>query len=279
MLFRLFSLVLFLDLLAVAAVAQRFAVFEPQNPAAVPGMAELVRAELSKKIRILEPEMAEAAFRSVEIADHFNMSAEEAKRIGSVVGCDRFVLIKTRIQRRAAAEKPEHFEAYAVVYIVDSRTGLLIDWLLNSQEGRTIGIAETSLKADASSLADSIAAKIISTGPAAAALNFPEPPPERSPQAKEIKLPVPYKRIKPEYTSTAFFYGIKATVDIEADIDVDGSIKGTRIVRWAGYGLDQSVERAVRAMNWRPAMLDGKPLPMRVLLRYNFTKIERDEEP
>lgn len=279
MLFRLFSLVLFLDLIAVAAVAQRFAVFEPQNPAAVPGMAELVRAELSKKIRILEPEMAEAAFLSVEIADHFNMSADEAKQIGSVVGCDRFVLIKTRIQRRAAAEKPEHFEAYAAVYIVDTRTGLLIDWLLNSQEGRTIGIAETSLKADASSLADSIAARIISTGPAAAALNFPEPPPERSPQAKEIKLPVPYKRIKPEYTSTAFFYGIKATVDIEADIDVDGSIKGTRIVRWAGYGLDQSVERAVRAMNWRPAMLDGKPLPMRVLLRYNFTKIERDEEP
>ncbi|MCW5958493.1 MAG: hypothetical protein KIT61_18080, partial [Pyrinomonadaceae bacterium] len=122
MLFRLFSLILLLDLAVVAPVAQRLAVFEPQDSAAVPGVAESVRAELSKKIRILDPEMAEAAFRSVEIADHFNMSAEEAKRIGSVVGCDRFVLIKTRMQRRAAAEKPEHFEAYAVVYIVDSRT-------------------------------------------------------------------------------------------------------------------------------------------------------------
>jgi hypothetical protein len=36
------------------------------------------------------------------------------------------------------------------------------------------------------------------------------------------------------------------------------------------------VTDAVRAMNWRPAMRGGKPLPMRVLLRYNFTKVEKE---
>ena len=71
-------------------------------------------------------------------------------------------------------------------------------------------------------------------------------------------------------------YGVSGTVDIEADIDETGKISRTSIVRWAGYGLDESVERAVRTMNWRPAMRSGKPLPMRVLLRYNFTKIEKD---
>jgi len=29
-------------------------------------------------------------------------------------------------------------------------------------------------------------------------------------------------------------------------------------------------------MNWRPGERGGKPLPMRVLLRYNFTKIEKE---
>jgi outer membrane biosynthesis protein TonB len=70
-------------------------------------------------------------------------------------------------------------------------------------------------------------------------------------------------------------YDTKATVDLEADVDLDGKIIGTRIVRWAGFGLDESVEAAVRSMNWRPAMRNGKPLPMRILLRYNFTKLDK----
>jgi hypothetical protein len=52
----------------------------------------------------------------------------------------------------------------------------------------------------------------------------------------------------------------------------------SKIVRWAGFGLEEAVERAVRSMNWRPAMRNGKALPMRVLLRYNFRKVEKDEE-
>jgi hypothetical protein len=62
------------------------------------------------------------------------------------------------------------------------------------------------------------------------------------------------------------------------DIDAEGRIAASRIVRWAGFGLDESVEKAVRSMNWRPAMRNGKSLPMRVLLRYNFRKVEKDEE-
>ena len=66
-----------------------------------------------------------------------------------------------------------------------------------------------------------------------------------------------------------------ATVDAEVSIDQNGNITEIDIVRWAGYGLDESVANAVRSMNWRPAERDGKPLPMRILLRYNFTKTEK----
>ena len=87
---------------------------------------------------------------------------------------------------------------------------------------------------------------------------------------------MPYKRIKPEYTRTAYLYDAKGTVDISVDIDQNGAVKGTEIVRWTGYGLDEAVIEAVRKMNWRPAERGGKTLPMRVLLRYNFTKIEKE---
>jgi TonB family protein len=91
-----------------------------------------------------------------------------------------------------------------------------------------------------------------------------------------LKPPIPYKRIKPEYSRTAYLYNVRATVEIEADIDETGKVTRTSVARWAGYGLDAAVTDAVRAMNWRPAMRGGKPLPMRVLLRYNVTKVEKE---
>lgn len=278
MIVRGFTLSFIFITAVIVTAAQRVAVFEPDDSDAVKGSADAIRNELATKIRVLDHEMAMAAFRSVEIADHYNMTAEDARQIGRVVGCDAFVLLKTRIQRRASADKPEHFEAFAAVYIVDSRTGSLIDWQMNSFEGRSADAAASALKSSAGAIASAIAGQLKNAVQPTALPRFPEPPPESSPQFAGLKLPIPYKRIRPEYTSTAFLYGIKVTVDIEADIDTDGSVKAMRILRWAGYGLDQSVEKAVRSMNWRPAMRDGKPLPMRVLLRYNFTKIERDEE-
>ena len=101
-------------------------------------------------------------------------------------------------------------------------------------------------------------------------------PEENSPRAKNFRSPAPYRRIKPEYTADAGFYNITATVEILVDLAADGSISRTRVVRWAGFGLDESVEKTVRAMNWLPAARNGKPLPVRFLLRYNFKKIEKE---
>ena len=72
----------------------------------------------------------------------------------------------------------------------------------------------------------------------------------------------------------AYLYSIAATVEILVDLDAAGKITITAIVRWAGYGLDESVETAVRAMNSRPADRNKNTLPRRVLLRYNFKKTE-----
>jgi hypothetical protein len=71
-------------------------------------------------------------------------------------------------------------------------------------------------------------------------------------------------------------YDVTATVERGVDLDAKGSIQRTRIVRWAGFGLDESVEKTVREMNWRPAELNGKNVPMRFLLRYNFKKPEKE---
>jgi len=186
------------------------------------------------------------------------------------------VIVRSALQRRAGSGGRSYFEAYAAIYLVEARTGLLIRFELTSAEADT----EPETAARLLSKASEVAATIVNarSEQQIIAANFPEPPPENSPEAAGLKLPNPYKRIRPEYTTTAALYGVKATVDIEVDIDSEGRIAAARIVRWAGFGLDDAVDRAVRSMNWRPAMRNGKSLPMRVLLRYNFRKVEKDEE-
>jgi hypothetical protein len=103
-----------------------------------------------------------------------------------------------------------------------------------------------------------------------------EPPDPASASVRNFRAPIPYRRIKPEYTVEAALYDIVATVDIVVDTDAAGKILRTEIVRWAGYGLDESVDKAVRSMNWRPAERNGRSIAMRFLLRYNFRKLEKE---
>lgn len=103
-----------------------------------------------------------------------------------------------------------------------------------------------------------------------------EVPEAGSSEAKNLHPPMPYKRIRPECTREAYYYSIRATVDAVVDIDRNGAVTALEIRRWAGFGLDESVIEAINKMNWRPAERNGKTLPMRVLLRYNFTKIEKE---
>ena len=262
--------------LALAVHAQRLALLHPSTEGAVPGFADALKTELSKRHRLVDEDLAAAAFRSVTIPYPFNMSADEGRRIGAVIGSERFVVVRSALQRRAGSGGRSYFEAYAAIYLVDARSGLRIRFELASAESDTESEAVSRLLTKASELAAAIVNSKI--GPQSTFAGFPEPPPENSPEFVGLKLPAPYKRIRPEYTATAALYGIKATVDIEVDIDAEGRVAATRIVRWAGFGLDEAVERAVRSMNWRPAMRNGRSLPMRVLLRYNFRKVEKDEE-
>ncbi len=197
-----------------------------------------------------------------------------------MIGCDRFLLVRTGAHRRTSLSRSETTNRSHFSISSTGGRGSLVSWIRKSFD------ADTQVKADAA-LADlvDVAAKESSglfnnLNPAkfktTAATSVEEVPSEGSPAAINLKPPIPYKRIKPEYTSTAFLYDVRATIDIEADISADGSVLATRITRWAGFGLEESVDAAVRVMNWRPALRNGRPLPMRVLLRYNFTKVDRD---
>lgn len=273
------ALTIALLILSAAANAQRIAVIEPER-ANVEGLASLIRGHLTSDFKILDESLADAAFRSVSLSDPFNLTTSDARQIGQVLGVSEYILLRSAVQRRASLDRPAYFEAYAIAYVVDARTGSLIAWLRENVEVQGEKDAREKLIATAAKLADRITASLkVNRFSLVRDPKFIDVPAENSPLAKGLRTPVPYRRLRPAYTDLASSYGVKATIDIEVDIDADGTVARTSIERWAGFGLEESVEKAVRSMNWRPAEREGKPLPMRILLRYNFVKVEKDEAP
>lgn len=265
---------------AVSAIGQKIAVLAPvQTPLATAYSTRLSDA-FATRFNVLDRDMADAAFRSVSIDDPFNLSIETSKIIGAVIGCDYFLLLRTGTLRRVSLNRPDYFEAFAAAYVVSARTGRLVIWKLKNAEAETGNKAEARLVRSVDMLTNEISNELPKIANAESTETAPQSlervPADGTPAAKNFRAPVPYRRIAPESSTLAYLYGVTATVEIQVDLDADGKILRTEIVRWAGFGLDKAVDTAVRKMDWRPAERSGKTLPIRFLLRYNFKKIEKE---
>jgi hypothetical protein len=276
------TLVLTFSLFALhlTTAAQSISILSPGGEETSRSIAAKIEAILAAKFRIVDAAMSEAAFSSAKTENPFNMTTERSRAIGAAIGCDYFILVNSATLRRSSSARPAYYESHAAIYAVSTRTGRLIFWRLQRFEALKGQAAWASLDDAIDTTALDLendlrlTAKQELTESTLHAME--EPPDDNTPAAKDFRPPVPYRRLKPEYTSDAFLYDVTATVDIVVDLDKDGKILRTQIERWAGYGLDESVGKAVRSMNWRPAMRSGKALPMRFLVRYNFKKIEKD---
>lgn len=266
-------------LIASAASAQRVAILTPDDADGSKAYASKLEKALAGKIKLIDDSLAKAAFDSAGLSSPYNLSLDEAKRVGQAIGCDSFVLVRSAVQRRSSFQREEYYEAYVFVFLVSSRTGRLISRPFTSETADKPDAALRKLDATISSTAGSLIETLRSTTKTELgekpAPPMEEPPDEGSLLAKNFHAPVPFRRLKPEYTTLADQYEVTATVDIVVDLDLEGHVRRTEITRWAGYDLDESVDKAIRSMNWRPAEREGKFLPMRFLVRYNFKKAEK----
>ncbi|MEP7076633.1 MAG: energy transducer TonB [Acidobacteriota bacterium] len=264
-------------LFSSTAFAQKIAILAPKDDAPNDAIAQEFSAAFGPKA--IDLTLADAAYRSVKFEDPFNLTANQGKQIGAVIGCSGSVIVKAETLRRTSSAQPVYFESYVAIFAVVSRTGHLAYWKLitsedSSREGAERNLLDSFRKVSAN-LIEEINDKIVKDTPAANT-GFEEMPENGSREAKNFRPPIPYLRIKPEYTPQAYLYDAKGTVEIQVDLDDKGNIVATEIKRWVGFGLEDSVTQAVRKMNWRPGERDGKPLPTRFLLRYNFKKIDKE---
>jgi hypothetical protein len=255
----------------------RVAILIPEKTEQASEIRNQLAEAMAISTEVLDFSLSEAVWNSKQFDAPYNLTLDQAKNVGMAIGCDFFLLLKTDTLTRISVETDNYVESYLALYLVSSRTGRLADWNLESLKGKNTREAKTKLKNSLDAIAHRIFTNLKTIQKnelTEEELLIEELPRENSPEAKGFRPPLPYKRLRPGYTDIAYLYSIAATIDVLVDIGNKGEVLRTEVIRWGGFSLDQSAIETIKKMNWRPAERNGKFLSMRILLRYNFKKIE-----
>ena len=239
----------------------------------------------TSEIQVLDSDLTAAAAKGAGYSGSLNMSLSDARDLGAALGSEFYLLGDALTLRRSSSNTPSYYESYVSLFLISSRTGRLIFWDRLNAESNSADEAEAKLMKSLSGsemteqwLGQLRKAQLYERIERAADLDLTAPIIEEAPgdekaaADKGLSLPKPYRRLRPAYTDFAARADIEATVDVLVDVGADGEVNQVRIARWAGFGLDDSTVATVRQLHFFPAKRDGTPIPMRVLLRYNFRK-------
>jgi TonB family protein len=78
------------------------------------------------------------------------------------------------------------------------------------------------------------------------------------------------KQVKAKYTKKAEKAGIEGTVVLLCTVGVDGRAHDIKVAHSLGGGLDESAVKALSKWKFKPATVNGKPVPYQVSIETNF---------
>ena len=252
--------------------------------------AETLRNKLRsrRELVVADADMTRAAAKGIGYSGSLNLSVSEARDLGAALATEFFVIGDAQTLRRSSFQTPVYYESYASIFAVSARTGRLLFWERPSFENNDAAAAESQLLrylADEALSLRLVAViekaqreehlqRSVVNAPAEAVIEE-APEDEKAAEAQGVRLPRPYRRLRPEYPETAARAEAEAIVDVVLNVGADGEVGEAEIVRWAGFGLDEATLATVRQLHFFPAMKNGTPVAMRVMLRYNFRKPPR----
>ncbi len=234
-------------------------------------------------LTLVDRDQAKAAAAGVGYRGSLNLSLPEARDLGSAIGCDFFILGEADTLRRSPSDTPAYFESYVSIFIVSARTGRLVLWArptatrpqADAAEKELLGLLATdhnsrylpAIFMTGENEKAERALAVEQTTPVIEAMSDGD-----SETDNGTRPPRPFRRLKPPYPEAAAHAELEAVLDVLVDVDEKGEVSRAEVARWAGYGLDESVITTVKQLHFFPAMRNGRAIPMRVLLRYNFRK-------
>jgi len=111
---------------------------------------------------------------------------------------------------------------------------------------------------------------VLRTGNLPQPTNAAPPPPGVYRIGAGVNVPVIVSRVEPEYTEQARNANWQGTVLLQVTVDENGVPQDIQIVRALGLGLDQKAIEAVQKWRFKPALLNGKPVPVSASIEVNF---------
>jgi TonB family protein len=85
-----------------------------------------------------------------------------------------------------------------------------------------------------------------------------------------VSAPVPLKRVEAKYSEEARRANYQGICLVSVVVDSHGDPQNVHVVRALGMGLDEKALEAARKWKFKPAMLNGKPVPVRVNIEIRF---------
>src|SRR5579863_1992594 len=85
-----------------------------------------------------------------------------------------------------------------------------------------------------------------------------------------VSAPVVVHSVEPEFTAQARESNFQGSVSIQLIVDSQGNPQNVHLVRRAGMGLDERAIEAVRQYKFRPAMYQGHPVAVQIVIDVDF---------
>jgi periplasmic protein TonB len=101
------------------------------------------------------------------------------------------------------------------------------------------------------------------------------PPPPRPPRTfvpipEVSRMPRPIRPVQPEVPDEFRSQNREAVVVVEVAISAGGRVIGARVVKKAGFGLDEAAIDAARRTSFEPALQGDRPVAVKMLIPYRF---------
>jgi TonB family protein len=260
--------------------APRIAVIDIQGDG---GALAGVLHSVAENFETVDADQVRAALRGAGYADnppgYMNPSLDDARALGAAVGCDYYFAGRVAVARRLGAKDEHYFEAVAALYLVEARSGRLVMF----DYARIVDTREDIARSSLIKLVEERKPRFIEAVHTATARRMEsaaEPPValdaveilDGETAARGLTAPVFYQRLKPGYTEEAQSVELQAVVELAAVFGADAKVHDVEVLRWAGFGLDESAISTVRKLRFKPAERDGRALSVRALVRYTFRR-------
>lgn len=98
-------------------------------------------------------------------------------------------------------------------------------------------------------------------------------------QGKLTKLPKLVEFVEAEFPESEKAAGKGASVVLQIAITDKGTVEDVAVITTAGPAFDKAAQEAVAKFKFDPAEIDGKPAPVKITYRYDFTFKEEPKQP